>query len=228
MPSLSSTHWETGLGVPQGACASLVWGWWLVLASGFWVKGGSGSGAIHDKGVQVEIALWPGLGDQVTVDGLFDGVLHKERIFLETGFEDFSLGDHTVEDLIGRVGAVEELVVECVKGLDPCFDEDVEVVIEGVLIGKNLRRNTGVFGDGDAVRNHGIDGVFEGTEGITVGGEEGNALECWVCQCLVRWIKLREVSYQSSTWGPQPGQSRDRQDPRLVSDQPTCRRWARK
>ena len=142
-------------------------------------EGGRG-GWLHDEGVQVQVAFWPGLRDQVAVDGFFDGVLHEESILLEAGFEDLALGDHAVQDLVGRVGAVEELAVEGVEGLHPCFDEDVEVVVEGVLVGKNLRRNTGVFGDGDAVGDHGINGVFESTEGVTVGGEEGNALKGWV------------------------------------------------
>ena len=62
---------------------------------------------IHDERVQVSVALWPGLGDEVAIDGFFNQVLDEERIFLETGFKDLALGDHTVEDLVRRVGAVE-------------------------------------------------------------------------------------------------------------------------
>ena len=74
------------------------------------------------------------------------------------------------------------MVIESVEGLDPCFDKDVEIVTQGVLIGNCLRRDTGVFRDGDAIGDHRIDGVFERTEGVTIGCEERNALESWVGQ----------------------------------------------
>ena len=137
---------------------------------------------------------------------LFDALLHESRTLLESGREHLSLADDVVQHLGGRIETVEKLRVPCVEGLGPRLDENVEVAVEVVLGGEDFGGDAGGFGDGDAVGNHGVDFVFEGTKGVIVAGEKGCTLENFVS--LARGLQ-DEVgkggrTHQNSRLGLQP------------------------
>lgn len=130
--------------------------------------------------MQVQVALRPCLRDQITVNGLFDTLLHEKRILLKSSFEDFALSDDVIENFVGRVGTVEELRVERVESLRPRLDNDVKIGVEVVLSRKNLRRDAGVFGNCNSIGDQGVGFVFECAKGVAVSFEEGDAFEGWL------------------------------------------------
>ena len=115
--------------------------------------------------------------DQVAVNGLFDGALHVEFVLLVSRFEHLAARDGVVEIGVAGVGAVEELLIVGVKGRVPGLDQIAHVGRQVVLGAQRRAGDGGVFGDGNAVGNGGIDPVFDRAEGVGVCFEEGDHFE---------------------------------------------------
>lgn len=163
--------------VPQGEPTSLI----CVNTIKFLDRETEGEESSHDERMYVQVTQRPSLRNQEPIKCSLNRVLRVEFIFLQSRLQYFIFDDGIVELSFRKVGSTEHVLVVCVEGLGPDFNQVAHFGIE-VVLGSEFCASRVIFGAN-----------FVGGFG---GRERGGTYSIVACLAIV--MPLETIEFNSS------------------------------